>query len=149
MAVENTARSLGAGASNIIARRLSNLPALQSVVRPVRTDNRLHAWEWLVTAEGILKVDAVDHCEGHDLIGCQDIAWDVAGGIAEHDLTVAETVSLCNVIEAHSVTIDAQLLNALLPCYLAFQLGLWSTASGSAAEAVADGYARKLSRCLG
>ncbi|MDQ2634035.1 MAG: hypothetical protein M3Y78_09895, partial [Pseudomonadota bacterium] len=110
MTVENTLRSLGADASDKIARRLGDLPALESCVRQVRTDNRLQAWEWLVTGDGFLKIDAVDHCEGHDLIGCQDIAWDVAGGIAEHDLTAAEAASLCHVIEASGTKVNVPLL---------------------------------------
>ncbi|MDQ2633991.1 MAG: hypothetical protein M3Y78_09665, partial [Pseudomonadota bacterium] len=80
--------------------------------------------------------------------GCQDIAWDVAGGIAEHDLTAAEAASLCHVIEASGTKVNVPLLGAMLPCYLAFQLGMWSTASGTAACDMADRYARKLSQCF-
>ncbi|HLH12455.1 MAG TPA: hypothetical protein VKV77_11330, partial [Methylovirgula sp.] len=53
--------------------------ALEARVRPIETDNKLQLWEWLHTPCGIVKADAYDHCAGHDLVGCQDIAWDIAG----------------------------------------------------------------------
>ena len=31
----------------------------------------------------IIKCDSADHCAAHDLVGCRDAAWDVAGAIAE------------------------------------------------------------------
>ena len=65
------------------------MPAgLKGAVRRVETDNRLHAWEWLHTPDGrLLKTDALDHHAGHDLIGCQDITWDIAGATVELDLS--------------------------------------------------------------
>jgi hypothetical protein len=52
---------------------------LRPRVRPVLTDNRLHRWEWIAAPDGRwLKTDALDHHAAHDLIGPQDIAWDVA-----------------------------------------------------------------------
>lgn len=148
MAIENTSEVLGVQAKRKIELRLSNFDALGARVRRVRTDNRLHTWEWLAGAHGFLKIDAVDHCEAHDLIGCQDIAWDVAGCIVEHDLTAEELPQLYLHMKAAGKNPDAGLVADMLPAYLAFQLGLWSTASGSDAHALAQGYARKLSHLL-
>ena len=148
MAVENTAQSLGGGAAEKIDRRLHGLNLLSARVRPVRTDNRLHSWEWLALGKAFMKIDAVDHCEAHDLIGCQDIAWDVAGSIAEHDLTTAETASISEAARAAGAIVEPKMVAAMLPCYLAFQIGLWSTAHGPTAAAMADNYARKLAYCL-
>jgi hypothetical protein len=116
----------------------------------VRTDNRLHAWEWLVTNDGFLKLDAVDHCCAHDLVGCQDIAWDLAGGIAEHDLQADEIVLLGELLKREGVEVDRELTSMLLPCYLVFQLGMWTTAEGAGPgnAGIAERYAQKLSQAL-
>jgi len=90
----------------------------------VRTDNRLHAWEWLQLPGGrVLKTDAVDHDNAHDLIGCQPIAWDVGGAKVEFNLSAEETAQLCR-----ETDIDPALLGFYVPCYAAFQLGLWTFA---------------------
>jgi hypothetical protein len=150
MAVYNTSQGLGAAAAAALERRMGDLNSLGDRVRRVRTDNRLHAWEWIDTGGAFLKTDAVDHCEGHDLIGCQDIAWDVAGSIIEFNLDDSEQARLSRKLsEIGGVQPDKELISAMLPCYLAFQLGLWSTApSSSATVALATSYAGKLSRHL-
>lgn len=149
MAIENTARALGEELGRKMDRRLRDIVSHEAGVRRVRTDNRLHAWEWLATDRRFMKIDAVDHCEAHDMIGCQDIAWDVAGSIAEHALNGGEVAALCDRIEVGGAKVDRDLAAALLPCYLAFQLGMWSTASGCRASQQADRYAGALRSYLG
>ncbi|MBP0582554.1 hypothetical protein J8I29_24720 [Labrys sp. LIt4] len=151
MAMHNAAQALGTEAAALLERRLASLDVLHDRVRPIRSDNRLHAWEWLITPGSILKLDGLDHCEGHDLIGCQDIAWDVAGAIVEHGLEHREVVALCRRVQAAGgATPDPDLIFGLLPCYLAFQLGLWATATpaGPRAKALANTYEESLVRCL-
>jgi hypothetical protein len=93
------------------------------VVR-VRTDNRLDPHEWLRTVDGApIKTDALDHHRAHDLVGCQDIAWDVAGAVAEFDLDQYEADELVRQIEEHGVRVDAELLTFCRVAYLAFRLG--------------------------
>lgn len=93
-------------------------------LRRVHTDNRLHAWEWLKLPDGrILKTDALDHDDAHDLIGCQDIAWDIAGANVEFGLSPEETGHLTQAVGA-----DPELVAFYRPCYAAFQLGLWTYA---------------------
>lgn len=100
MAAYNAAQALGAATGALLERRLQGLDRLQARVHPIRTDNRLHAWKWVATERAILKLDGVDHCEAHDLIGCQDIAWDIAGSIAEHGLGEREVIALCQRVHA-------------------------------------------------
>lgn len=102
--------------------------------RPVHVDGRLHAWEWLTTADGrLIKTDALDHSGGHDLVGCQDIAWDVAGARVELELDAAETEQLIATIEAVCERpIDRELLAFFDVAYPAFQAGLWSLAGDEA-----------------
>jgi hypothetical protein len=62
-----------------------------SHAQPIEVDNKLELCEWLVTRDGrVLKCDAEDHHAGHDLIGCQDPAWDVAGAMVELGLSARE-----------------------------------------------------------
>jgi hypothetical protein len=95
-----------------------DVPRPSSAPRRVEIDGRLHAHEWLVTPRGLLKADAYDHCCAHDLVGCQDIAWDVAGAIAELSLDPAEEARLVAVCD-----VDREQLAFAKPCYAAFQLG--------------------------
>ena len=124
----------GAGVAQLraMAKRDADLdvPAPASSPRRVQIDGRLHAHEWLVTPRGLLKADAYDHCASHDLVGCQDIAWDVAGAIAELALTPAEVarlVAMCGV--------DREQLAFAIPCYVAFQLGRHAAAFDGAPAA--------------
>ena len=72
-----------------------DVSASGSAPRRVEIDGKLHAHEWLLTGRGLLKADAYDHHAAHDLVGCQDIAPDVAGAVAELGLTHAERRGSC------------------------------------------------------
>ncbi|MCR5876151.1 hypothetical protein LRS10_19575 [Phenylobacterium sp. J426] len=95
---------------------------------PVAIDGRLHAWEWLRTPEGrLVKVDGLDHHRAHDLIGGQDIAWDVAGAAVELGLDDVGVDALCARLGA-----NARLVAFHRLAYPAFQAGLWSFAGDPA-----------------
>lgn len=132
MARVNIGEALGAAATASLDRWTPDmLRELDAGVRRVVTDNRLHIWEWLHTTDGrLLKTDSLDHADAHDLIGCQDIAWDVAGAIVEFGLAAAEADRLCGAVAA-----SKRLVAFHLPCYLAFQIGYWSFASSDAGAA--------------
>lgn len=99
-------------------------PRLARRVRRADTDNRLHTWEWLRLPDGrILKADATDHCAGHDLIGRQDIAWDVVGAGIELGLNASEEAGLRSAMAAAGVRVDDELLGFYRPCYCAYQFG--------------------------
>ncbi len=68
----------------------------------VAIDGRMLPHEWIGTAAGFLKTDATDHHDDHFFPGQQDIAWDVAGTIAEFRLGgrlrlewIARVAALC------------------------------------------------------
>jgi hypothetical protein len=128
MARINAAEALGAETGAAIGEHLVRLSRSVSAGRPVAIDGRLHAWEWVLTPDGrLLKTDAVDHAYGHDLVGCQDIAWDIAGAGIELDLSDDETAWLARAVERldGGETPPARLaLHGAL--YAAFQLGLWT-----------------------
>jgi hypothetical protein len=156
-------RNTASGLNEHVAERLDvwepQLGEMQSQVHPVCTDNRLHAWEWLQTPDGaMLKTDAVDHHAAHDLIGCQDVTWDIAGAGIEFDLSGDEKAELCQGVERLTERrLDRRLLAFSELCYAAFQLGHWSLAAkaliGFPEEAqrtrtAATSYARMLERLL-
>ncbi|WP_027998072.1 hypothetical protein [Sinorhizobium arboris] len=136
MAAINTKEALGSAAASRLRSRLGDAGRYKSAIMPADTDNRLHAWEWLVEGDRyFLKTDALDHSNAHDLIGCQDIGWDIAGAYVELDLTAQETAELrAAVSDGCSRSVNAGLQEIFEICYLAFQLGLWASARPAAAS---------------
>jgi hypothetical protein len=121
-------------------------------VHRIEIDGRLHAWEWLVREDGaLIKADALDHHAAHDLVGCQDLTWDLAGATVELGLSAAEQQRLAAIAgETAGRAVDPELLAFARPCYLAFQLGrhaLGVTAGEADAgrlQAAVDRYAAQL-----
>ncbi|HSK00045.1 MAG TPA: hypothetical protein VK932_02345, partial [Kofleriaceae bacterium] len=127
----NAGLALGADAAAAVERWRPARAELAARARPIEVDARMHAWEWLALPGGrLVKTDGVDHHAGHDLVGCQDVAWDVAGATVELALAPAEARRL-----AALVGVDRELLAFLHAAYLAFQLGRHALAIGLAAPA--------------
>jgi hypothetical protein len=138
MAVHNTQRALGPAFAAAVKTWRGRLPEIARLARPVLTDNRMHAWEWLVTPEGrILKADALDHHRGNDLVGPQDVAWDLAGAAVELDLDDDALERLAAAVARRSGRPRAQRiqLDFYTLAYLAFQTGRHTLA----AEALESG----------
>jgi len=134
MAMVNTAEALGEGSEAPLGRFEGWIPDLERAARPVEVDARLHAWEWLAAPDGRLwKCDAIDHCDGHDLVGCQDVAWDLAGAAVELDLADDEVRAVRRRIQAAGVSVEPESLAFYRACYLAFQLG-WHRLAARAVE---------------
>jgi len=134
MAVYNTEQALGEQARAALDCLLQNADTLSGSINRVLTDNRMQISEWLLVDGQLIKTDALDHCVAHDLVGCQDITWDIAGAAVELGLSDQETRELCAVVQDESArAVSLALLSFMLPCYLAFQLG----AHAMAADALA------------
>lgn len=135
MAKRNVALALGVDAAERLDAWEPLLCPLERAVRRCAVDARMHAWEWLVTpARRLIKTDAIDHCRGHDLVGCQDPAWDLAGAAVELSLDGAEREELLRRFAVHAPPPPRELVEFLRIAYLAFQLGR----SALGAAAVAD-----------
>ena len=132
MARANAAEALGDAAAEGIARWAGRLPALAAVARPVAVDGRLAPHEWLRDAAGhLVKTDALDHCCGHDLVGCQDIAWDIAGAAVEYGLSAEETEALRDAVSRGAGRpCDPELLGFFGVAYPAFRVGALTLALG-------------------
>jgi hypothetical protein len=145
MAAWNTGQALGAEIAAELSAWRGRLPGLEERWRPAATDNRMHAWEWLVLPDGrIWKSDALDHHRGNDLVGAQDPAWDLAGAAVELGLTLEEREQLREHLARRGATrVTAHDLRFYEAAYLAFQLG-HHTLAATALEAVAPTEAARL-----
>jgi hypothetical protein len=157
MAQANAAEALGREAGEA-ARWLDDLvPRVADQARPAEVDAKLQAWEWLALPGGrIVKCDALDHHAGHELSGCQDILWDVAGAEVELGLSPREATRLAEAARAVAPGADPALLPFYRTCYLALELGRWWTAARASPpgaertrrEAARERYRRLLARAL-
>jgi hypothetical protein len=96
---------------------------------PCCTDNRMHRWEWVCSAGKWFKFDSLDHHAAHDLVGCQDIAWDIAGAAVEFALSPEERARLIAGLEGRLGRLIApQFVEVYELAYLGFQIGLWTMA---------------------
>ena len=117
---EMTRRNFGLSFGCAAAAIVDSFGALGERPR-VRTDNKLDRHEWLRGRDGrLIKTDALDHHQGHDLIGCQPPEWDVAGAMIEFGLDQGETDRL---IDATALSLDHSLLGFFQLAYTAFRLG--------------------------
>ncbi len=139
MAIINASEALGREAGlRIEARWRSRLGHIADACLPVTSDNRLHPWEWLALPEGLLKTDALEHHADHGLIGCQDLAWDLAGAKIEHAMTIEEYDELLYRLGRASLYRPHPEKEALFTCcYLAYQIGYY-TLSADAAGSFGD-----------
>lgn len=134
MAAVNAGEALGSAAAERVQAWRSALPGLAAGMRRVAVDGRLHRWEWLEDERGTwIKTDAVDHCAGHDLVGCQDATWDTAGATTEFALSDVEERELLDEVGQAAAAPLRRDLHALFRClYPAFWLGAASLAAGRA-----------------
>lgn len=126
----------GAALRDRLEARLDAAPLAPGALRPVRIDGRTQPWEWRQRPDGgLCKTDALDHAAAHDLIGCQDIAWDVAGASVEFALSAqeAEAFRAAAAVEAGGA-IDRAWVEAFRLCYAAFQAGFWDMAAAEPGE---------------
>lgn len=116
-------RNIGLALGEAAACRLDQFQELgkATLVRRVRSDNKMQPEEWLRLPNGrLLKMDALDHHQAHDLIGCQAAEWDLAGAIEEFELDAGEATRL---VEAAMLDPDLELLGFYRVAYAAFRLG--------------------------
>jgi len=157
----NAKRALGPHLAAGMREWQDRVAEVSRLERPVLTDNKMHAWEWLVTPEGkILKADALDHHQANDLVGPQDPAWDLAGAAVELDLGEAELNLLADAVSRRGGTPRAEpvQLGFYAVAYLAFQVGRHTLAAEALEQAAPaesagmrseiDRYAGKLRRAL-
>lgn len=107
------------------------LPEGQAVI----LDGRMLRHEWIETADGIVKIDALDHGDDHFYPGPQDIAWDLAAFGIEFDCE--ERLVECYTKESGDDDVASR-LPFYRAAYLAFRRGYCQMAA-QALEGSADG----------
>jgi hypothetical protein len=131
MALVNAEALGGAELRERVDERLAALSEVEARLRPIHVDGRLHLWEWRLGPDGVLrKTDALDHSCAHDLVGPQDIGWDLAGAAIEFDLDPAQARDLERRVLGEPDPDRSDLFRGL---YSAFQTGLWAMAEAGAA----------------
>ena len=128
----NAAEALGDAAGERCTALARAFGQASAAVLRVETDNRMHRWEWLGGPSLLLKTDAIDHATAHDLVGCQDIAWDVVGAEVEFDLSPEETSALIARMAQQGIAVERSLIALLRPAYLAFQWAHFAMAVNAA-----------------
>ncbi len=120
-------------------------PALQRQRAPFENrpaaavDGRMMPHEWLATAGGWMKADAVDHCCDHFFPGFADIAWDLAAARVEFRLTPAQSTYLLSRYAAASRDrIPPALMKFYETAYVAFRIGYANMAANNL-KGTADG----------
>ncbi|MCU1273833.1 MAG: hypothetical protein JWO48_1264, partial [Bryobacterales bacterium] len=120
----------------------------------VEIDGRMLPHEWIECENGFLKTDATDHHADHFFPGCQDIAWDVAGALAEFDWSEAAKEYFVDRIASHDHAIRAR-LPFYAVAYLSYRLGyskmaedaLCGSPDGARFSALRKRYTNMLKRC--
>ena len=80
-------------------------------------------------------------------MGAQDIAWDVAGALVEHDLSGEEAAMLVREVLGARPSGEA-LLACMTLCYLGFQIGWWSLSADPKAAERTRSYVERVRRML-
>jgi hypothetical protein len=138
MACINIGEALGREAATFFENRWrGRLGIVAAASAPVAIDGRLHPWEWLALPDGrLLKADALEHHADHGLVGCQDLAWDLAGLRIEHALTAFEYEQLLETLaETSSYRSHREKETFFACCYLAYQMGYYALAADAADDA--------------
>jgi len=122
---QNASELWGSERAAALTRHDEELARLHASQRPTAGDSKLDVCEWLLGADGrLLKCDAEEHHAGHDCIGCQDPAWDVAGATIELGLDGAEREQVCAALfDAARLRLSDVKLRFYELAYAAFRAG--------------------------
>jgi hypothetical protein len=133
MAVGNAQEAVGDDAARAIDRLAA---AARDDPQPrVAVDGRMLPHDWIAAADGLVKTDALDHHADDFWPGCRDIAWDVAGTIAEFELD--GDAATCFVTAYARKSGDGAIARRL-PFYLAAYTAYRQAYAALAAETLGD-----------
>lgn len=89
----------------------------------VYADARMQPHEWIASASGLQKVDAIDHGDDHGFPGPCDSAWDLAGAIVELDLEPARAETFLDGYGRRTGDDARARVGAYLVAYVAERIG--------------------------
>jgi hypothetical protein len=158
MSCQNTLEALGAAYAKELDRFEPALAALERDVHRVCTDNKWHIWEWICTPHGrLMKTDGLDHHRSHDLVGAQDVSWDLAASAIELQFTDEEVAAIEERLPRRVRALPGVRQAFYRVAYLAFEVGRATVARESEFDelertrlaAAAANYARLLALAIG
>jgi hypothetical protein len=134
MTTANVRESLGEAALDSHGRALEawawSLPDEATEV-----DGRLQPHEWIAAPRGLVKVDGTDHGRDHFYPGPTDIAWDLAGAIAEFSLDAGAQFAL---LESFARCAGDRHVERRLPFYLVTYLAYRAGYAALASDTLGD-----------
>jgi len=101
--------------------------------RLVITDSRMMPHEWIAGGERMMKTDGASHGDDHLFPGPTDIAWDLAGVIAEWDLEGSRQDFLIAEYQRRSGDNATSRLPAYLLAYSVFRMACCRMGAGAMA----------------
>jgi hypothetical protein len=135
MARHNAATALGGAHAAAIDRFGEGARLAAGAARPIAVDGKLEREEWLVDDRGgIVKLDALCHADAHDLVGCQDVGWDVAAAAFELDLPREDLAG--RVASLARAELPPPALAFYEVAYLAFRVARWHYALAGEEDAL-------------
>lgn len=115
---------------------VENLQLELPLEKLVIADGRMMPHEWLASGERLVKTDGASHGDDHLFPGATDIAWDLAGVIAEWNLQRGQQEFFLGEYQRRSGDKAANRLSAYLLAYSVFRMAFWRM--GGAAMAACD-----------
>lgn len=124
MILQNTTEGLGSEWVENAQRVIKQFPSSSYQHNVVAIDGHVMSHEWIKTENGFKKVDSLEHWSDQFFIGCQNIAWDIAGFIIEFELEEKMKRKLVDhyIRLTNDVDIESR-LPFYLTAYCAFRIG--------------------------
>ncbi|HLV30499.1 MAG TPA: hypothetical protein VKY57_02900 [Chitinispirillaceae bacterium] len=124
MILQNTTEGLGNDWVEKAQRVIKQFPSSSYQHNVVSIDGHVMSHEWIKTENGFKKVDSLEHWSDQFFIGCQNIAWDIAGFIIEFELEEKMKRKLVDhyIRLTNDVDIESR-LPFYLTAYCAFRIG--------------------------
>jgi hypothetical protein len=119
----NAGAALGAEAARAAERFAEGARLAARERRPIAVDGKPEPFEWIAAGGRLLKLDAVQHADAHDLAGAQDVGWDVAAAAVELGLPRAELAA--RVARATGAALAPAALDFQEAAWCALRLGRW------------------------
>ncbi|NLW31556.1 MAG: hypothetical protein GXY77_08890 [Fibrobacter sp.] len=124
MILQNTTEGLGSEWVENAQRVIKQFPSSSYQHNVVAIDGHVMSHEWIKTENGFKKVDSLEHWSDQFFIGCQNIAWDIAGFMIEFELEEKMKRKLVDhyIRLTNDVDIESR-LPFYLTAYCAFRIG--------------------------
>lgn len=122
---------------------------------PSAPDGRMSPHEWIRTADGLVKIDGLNHQLDHTIVGRQPVLWDLAGLAVEWNLDDSLLELACDELRRAGVPVERDVILFYEMAYASFRFGQMTFAIRSddaeqdRVRRAAAMYRSRLRRCVG